>query len=508
MKGFSKKTARFLGLAAMALFACLLALCVISALGWTASSVVAENRMNQKVIVSRDSLPVSLLLTVLVAAVLALIHALLERYAGRKFCAAASVLFVLASLCFVLAVGLVPRADSYLALDAAQKFAVGDYSPMQSVYFSRVSYQLGLVLPMEMIARLLPGLDLNLLMQALNCVLTALAAWVLCLLAGEVTGDARTRKGSMLLYGAFASMMLFNMFVYGALPMLLLCALAMLCFARYIRTGRKGYGAAYALLIGLAAVIKPNAMIMMLALAICAVVHALEKKDAFLPVCAIVSAVLCALLPRAVIALYELRSGVTLGSDTGMLLRLAMGMQDSVIAAGWYNGMIEEYWDLSVTAQAEKAAAMQMLGERLGEFAADPAMAWGFFSEKFLTQWSEPAYDILWYGAACEKGGRFNGLAHMILRDGSALRALLEGYMNLFQQAVYALALFGTVDLIREKKIGAAQLMLPVVIIGGFLYHMLFEAKSQYIYPYMMLMIPLAARGLSLLSARFKRRKT
>jgi len=508
MRGFSKKTARFLGLAAMVLFACLLMLCVISSLGWTATSIVEENRMNQKVLVRSDSLPVNLLLTALAAAVLALVHALLEKHADRKFCIAAATVFVLLSLCFVLAVGLLPRADSYLALEAAKRFAAGDYGLMKSVYFSRVSYQLGLVLPMEMIARLLPGLDLNMTMQALNCVMTVLAAWALCLLAGEVTGDTRTKKGSMLLYGAYASMLLFNMFVYGALPMILLCALAMLCFARYVRTGRKGYGVGYALLIGAAAVVKPNAMIMMLALAICAVLYALEKKDAFLPACALVSAVLCVLLPKAVVALYELRSGVTLGADTGMLLRLAMGLQDSVIAAGWYNGMIEEYWDLAVTAQTEKAAAMQMLSERLSEFSADPAMAWDFFSEKYLTQWAEPAYDILWYGGVCEESGRFNGLANMLFRDNAPARVALEGYMNLFQQAVYALALGGTIDLLREKKTGAVQLMLPVTILGGFLYHMLFEAKSQYIYPYMMLMIPLAARGLSLLSARFKRRKS
>ena len=502
-----KKAARFLGFAAMGLFLLLLALCAISALGMTARSIVQENRMNQQVLLLRDHLPLNLLLTAGAALLLALVHALLEKYAGKKCCTAAAAIYILISMAFVWAVGLLPRADSHLALEAAKQFAAGDFGPMHSVYFNRVSYQLGLVLPMEMIARLLPGADLNMAMQVLNCVLTAACAWVLCLLAGEIAGDARSKKASMLLLCAYVSMLLFNMFVYGVLPMLLLCALAMLCFARYIRTGRKGYGAAYALLIGLAAMIKPNAMIMMLALLICAVVHALERKDAYLSACALVSAALCVLLPRGVIAFYEMRSGVQLVADTGMLLRLAMGMQDSVIAAGWYNGMIEEYWDLSVTAQAEKAAAMQMLGARLGEFAADPALARQFFAEKYLTQWTEPTYDILWYGAVCEEGGRFNGLAHLLFRDDSPVRAALEGYMNLFQQAVYVFALAGVLKLIKDGKTGPVELMLPVTILGGFLYHMLFEAKSQYLYPYMLLMIPLAAQGLSCLSAWIARKK-
>ena len=41
---------------------------------------------------------------------------------------------------------------------------------------------------------------------------------------------------------------------------------------------------------------------------------------------------------------------------------------------------------------------------------------------------------------------------------------------------------------------------LPVTVLGGFLYHMIFEAKSQYIFVYAMYLIPLAALGLAVLS--------
>ena len=34
-----------------------------------------------------------------------------------------------------------------------------------------------------------------------------------------------------------------------------------------------------------------------------------------------------------------------------------------------------------------------------------------------------------------------------------------------------------------------------LTIIGGFFYHLFFEAKSQFIFPYFILMIPLAAIG-------------
>ena len=497
-RAWTERLARVLSLCALALLMLLLALVTLGALGTTAVSAVANNQMNQEVTLARDGLA-GLALTAALLVALAAVHALVQRRAGKRVFAAALTLWTAAALCFVLAVGLVPRADSALVLDAAKRFAAGDFSPLEEVYLNRVSYQLGICLPLEGIARLLPGLDLNLVMQALNCVMSAALMALLCGLAGEMMDDARAVRAAALLYLAFVPMLLFNMFVYGVLPMLLLCVLAMRCFLRYTKTGARRYGVLYALLIGAAAVLKPNAMIVMLALLICAAVHALQRKDGFLLLCAALSAVLCFALPAGVIRLYELRAGVTLAPDTGMLLRLAMGMQDSVIAAGWYNGVIEEYWPLSVTPEMEKAAALKMLAARLREFAADPAGAWAFFREKCLTQWAEPSYDILWYGAVCAKGGRFNGLAHMIFRDGSGVRALLAIYMNLFQQAAYVLALIGTCGMIKEKRAGAARLMLPVTVLGGFLYHMLFEAKSQYIYPYMLLLLPLAARGLMML---------
>lgn len=506
MRSVSQKAARFLTLAALIVFACVLALVTLGALGTTASSAVANNRMNQRVMLARDGFG-GLALTAALLLALAAVHAFLRRRAGRRAFAAALALWTAAALCFVLAVGLLPRADSALVIEAAKRFAAGDFSPLEGEYFSRVSYQLGICLPLEGLARLLPGLDLNLLMQALNCAISAALMALLCGLAGGLSGDARTSGAAALLYLAFVPMLLFNMFVYGVLPMLLLCVLAMRCFARCARTGERRFGVLYALLIGAAAALKPNAMIVMLALLICAAVHALQRKDGFLLLCAALSVVLCFALPAGVIRLYELRAGVTLAPDTGMLLRLAMGMQDSMIAAGWYNGVIEEYWPLSVTPEMEKAAALEMLAARLREFAADPAGAWAFFKEKCLTQWAEPSYDILWYGAVCGKSGRFNGLAHAIFRDGSPVRALLAGYMNIFQQAAYVLALIGTCGMIREKRIEAVQLMLPVTVLGGFLYHMLFEAKSQYIYPYMLLLLPLAAAGMDLLAGRARNKR-
>ena len=296
-RAWTERLARVLSLCALALLMLLLALVTLGALGTTAVSAVANNRMNQEVTLARDGLA-GLALTAALLVALAAVHALVQRRAGKRVFAAALTLWTAAALCFVLAVGLVPRADSALVLDAAKRFAAGDFSPLEEVYLNRVSYQLGICLPLEGIARLLPGLDLNLVMQALNCVMSAALMALLCGLAGEMMDDARAVHAAALLYLAFVPMLLFNMFVYGVLPMLLLCVLAMRCFLRYTKTGERRYGVLYALLIGAAAVLKPNAMIVMLALLICAAVHALQRRDSFLLLCAALITQLSACIRR------------------------------------------------------------------------------------------------------------------------------------------------------------------------------------------------------------------
>ena len=45
-----------------------------------------------------------------------------------------------------------------------------------------------------------------------------------------------------------------------------------------------------------------------------------------------------------------------------------------------------------------------------------------------------------------------------------------------------------------------------MIVLGGLLYHLLFEAKSQYALPYFALLVPLAAWGLSRLFSRIEHR--
>ena len=63
----------------------------------------------------------------------------------------------------------------------------------------------------------------------------------------------------------------------------------------------------------------------------------------------------------------------------------------------------------------------------------------------------------------------------------------------------------GLVRLLRRGA-GVLTAVLPLIVFGGMLYHLIFEAKSQYAYVYAVLLFPLAAFGFGEFAGAMRRR--
>ena len=260
-----------------------------------------------------------------VLAALALL-ALLKRSA--RLCWALAALW--GALAVVLAVGFGTKQiyDAAIVQEAAELFARGNYKMMRADYLNAYPYQLGVCLPMETLLRLFPGLNLNLTMQLANVAMAlgtaaAVAALGQTMFDGERTARACEAVG-LLVWPA----LLFCQQVYGTLPMLFFVSLALLCYAKYVKTRRRALGAAYACLMAAAYAMKINAAVALIAVTICAVLDAIESRKLEPLAYAALAIALSLLLMRAVIGQYERRSGVTLNGGVGALARLTMGLQE------------------------------------------------------------------------------------------------------------------------------------------------------------------------------------
>lgn len=492
-----KRLARFFQRAALLAGAVLFAGLAAAGLFVTAH-LCKQSWSHEAIVFTQDGLMTNMLLVLLMTAGTLLVLRGICRFSGVKLGAGLLGAWCAMTLLLVIGANVVQMYDFAYVIEGAELFARGNYKPLEIDYFNVYSYQLGICLPMEIMKRVLPGLNLSLFMQGLNVFLSAGIAAALCVLSRVLFGE-KEAKAALLLFVLFLPMALQCIFVYGTLPMLLMASLAVLCFALYLKKRKARLGVGYVLCIAAAYMLKPNAAVPLIALFICAVLDVMESRDWKLLGFAAVSVALSVLLLRAVIAQYELRAGVKLTGDVSMLARLVMGLQRGGAEAGWFNRYTERFFPFDVTAQQEFEIASADLAARLQEMKADPGMARTFFKDKLLSQWLEPSYGAMWYGDLCAHSGALGEMTKAVFEDGGTLRRVLEGYMAVFQKMIYLLFAVGLFGLAREKKAAGAALALVISAIGGCLYHMIFEAKAQYLYMYIMLMMPLAARGLCMI---------
>ena len=268
--------------------------------------------------------------------------------------------------------------------------------------------------------------------------------------------EKRAATAAATLYLLSLPTWLYCTFVYNVNLMILLCAGGAFCFARYAHTKRIGFGVGYAVCIALAMAAKPNAAVAGIALLICALLHALLNRDWRIVLLAVGSILLGRGMLSLIESWYAARSGVVFRYDVTMTARLAMGMQDSLIAAGWYNGYTEMSGPPEMTLEKEKAQAAADIVSRLTWMRENPALAAKFYKEELLTMWLDPAYESVWMGAVSDKTGTMNGLAHMIYRDDTPIRRAMTAYMNAAQNVVFGLSAVGGARLMKKKDDMAA----------------------------------------------------
>lgn len=493
-----RRLAAFLAGAALWIFLLVFGILMLCSHGVTVHEGFENYPMNELVVFWWDHPLLSVGATAAAIAACMGLHALLEKGKRMRLTEMLFVLLIAASVFWVWGAGVVPRADSERVVKAALMFAQGDYSPMRDIYFNDSSYQMGICFVLEILCRLFPHIELALLVQVLNVGMCVAMCVMMAAFVSGISGG-RHRGAAYAMYLLFLPMPFYCTYVYGTIPMMLFLSAAFLLFMQYAQRGGMYRGLGFAICLGLAAVMKPNAMIAMLALVICAVLYAMNQRDWRMLVYAALSAVLCVVLPRLVVWQYEWRSGCRFSGDLSMLARLVMGFQRSATGAGWFNNYIDQFSTWLMEPEEAKALILADLGAIFAEFAKAPATFVQFMAEKCASLWLEPTYSVLWHGAVADVTGRFNGLANMVYLG--ILRMPVERVMDAFQQAMYVLACIGAGSALKKRQ-DPLQILLPVLMLGGFLYHALFEAKSQYIFVYAFFMMPLAAQGLCVLEEK------
>jgi hypothetical protein len=284
-------------------------------------------------------------------------------------------------------------------------------------------------------------------------------------------------------------------FVYGNIVSFSLAIWAVLFTARMVVENKKRLVIPAAFLLAVAVAVKQNSMIILAALCIILVVETLKTRRIYNIIAALVLLASSLSFYRLIILGYAVRSETDIGGGIPKLLWMNMGLNESEIAPGWYNAeyTVIDYQrsgcDPGIASKNAKAEILQ----RLVYFKNNPEYALSFFYQKEVSQWNEPSYDCIWIS---ETKGHY--VAKLPFYVGSVYKGafgrIFYSYFNLYQQIIFFFS--AAAMLVLLKKPAKLFTILPLIILGGFLYHTLFEGKSQYVLTYFVLTVPLAAYGI------------
>lgn len=482
------------------------------------TSVIAEKGYISEPIVQRtDNLLISL--AALLCGVLVLwLFGRIERRIPLKAAVCAVIVWVLfCGIFWVCAAQTQPRADASYIATAAQRVISNNFAALKRAggYFNQHPYQVGFLMISETLQRIF-GKENYLAMQIFNVVCLAVAyGGVLCL-SWRMSHSARLTRYTALLLMLCIQPVLYCTFLYGNILSITCIIWAACLMLKVVCGGRLWLFAPIGLLCGFSVLFKPNGWLPVIAMLITAGLWLLsEKKWRVLP---LLATLLCGplLVTGVVRTVYETRANADLSKGVPMTAYLAMGLQESSRAPGWYNEYVDRVYQ-SADYDPDKAStrAVRNIKRRLEAFTDDPAYAGEFFHEKMVSQWNETTFEAIWISKTCryDKKARLS-FAQEVLNG--TLRQPFEGYMEGYTIMLYALftvglALFAA-GLLKKKKpmdraYGFGMAFLAITIIGAFLYHMLFEAKSQYLFVYLLVMIPIAASAASRLELPRRREK-
>lgn len=435
-------------------------------------------------------------------AVFLLALALLQRAGARMPAQALYAAIFVYPLAFgvwwVLAVRETPVDDAAHVLAAAQGFIAGDYSALQPAgYIGMIPYQLGLAAYEELVLRL-AGPQNHLALQLLNALYTALTyTLVLKMTALLFPGDDDTLLTAFLLLATFLPPLFYATFVYGNVPGLLCALLAVYFTLKILRSvGNMVFNLVFILFFSILAVLfKSNSIIFVIAMVLVLLVHAAAANRWHLVAFVVALALATAFAQTPLNALYATRSGITLDKGAPKALNLVLGLTENERGPGWYDEtLVITYVAAGYSHDKAEPMARDMLRTRLAEMAASPGESASFFSKKILSQWNEPSFAALWlshhYGQHEKQLGRFATSMYT-----GRLRVALYAEMGFSH---FALLAGGFVFLLACRRRADLAALLPMAIfLGGFFFYLVWEAKSQYILPYFVVLLPCAAVGLS-----------
>lgn len=468
---------------------------------WTSSARIYA--YSEAAVWSEDRIWKNLLFTMGVLLMSAAIGVLTDRLNDRLLHAAAVIVSLTVTIvCCILAgaARAYPTADQIYVYEAAVNFFTGDYTNIQTEwYFNACPYQLGLGLLYGILMKAFGRTDYFVIQYT-----QAVCAGVIVYSAFRLTRELfRNRKASaavLFCTASFLPIYLYTLYLYGETLGVCFAMLGLLFWlsANNRKTRKKGVTGLYWVLSALCLILCYTARLALIIVLIAMVIMALLKAflDQRWKLLGLTMLILFLALggQKQLVAYMETKADVELADGMPAILTVAMGIQDedeNGTGPGSYNAYnLWLYFGCGFDGESAASEAFSNIRQTLYRWSQDPAYMVNYMNQKVLNQWNEATYGAFFMTAEQQDPKEW---VNDFYRGTEGDR--WYEFLNLYQGMLYAMIFLYFVKLLGETD-DIFSFVPGVLLIGEFCFSMLWEAKSRYIYPYIVMAMPCLARSL------------
>lgn len=436
----------------------------------------------------------------------------------------------------------VPAADALSVYNAAAEWILGNTDIIHPTvsYLSYYPQQIGLMAFLELLLRIwnLTGLSVpawHFIKLVYVCLLCG-AIWFQYLSLQYLWPENYKNISCcyLVLVCCNLPMIMYSSFVYGEIPSFAALSVGCYLLLRLLGSSSRilftGFGSI--LFLTLSVLLRKNSLIPVIAVLLVLLFEALRPgRNGKMRLGLLIMAVCLAVTSVGILPLvqkcYEKKAGNTLSSGVTAMSYLAMGMQEASRGCGWYNGFnIDTYDTAGMDTVLANEISRLAIDERLAYFREHPGYTADFYLHKHLSQWADGTYASR-QATLATYGGRSAFFKEVY--EGSLSGGYIE-WCNAWQNVLYLGVLVFCIDSLKKRRKskvvghmadqtaghtegctadhmadqlgadrhGADRLYIYVgliAVLGGFLFHIFWEANSRYIFSYSLLLMPYCGAG-------------
>ena len=448
------------------------------------------------------TISVSLVISLVIDIILVCLFKLLNGHTkiNKKIVVICSIIiYMITSIIWINTSNVEPIDDSKSVNDLAIELAAGNMESIEkSEYIEKYPNQIGMITIFAFIYKIF-GSDNYRILQYVNVVANVLTVIFMALILNKLSKKYKINEIAYYVCSmTFIPLIMLTTYVYGDYLGLCFSVIGIYFIIDYKETNQFAKCILSAIFMGLSYFTKMNYIIVIISIFIYLALYLMQERNKRRIVNSMITIIVFLLIAIAPLSIvkkvwinkFEYNTSQSIPTSVWIYI----GMSESYRANGWYSDLAGEAWD---DTPLSRSTYPKKINTRVKELIMHPRYTAKFYIKKTISGWCDPYFQSLWYNVGVEN--KDQDMQNIINGKKYKIGAI-------YQKSLITLIYGGTlIALITNRKNLTNEFILMITIfIGGVLFHTLWEMKSRYTMPYVIMLIPIANLGIQQIVKKIK----